>query len=471
MSKVLENSAIYSGINFLQKGINFLLIPVLTAYLTTNDYGVVAVVTVISSFLSIFYLCALNGSLNRFYYEFKGDDEKVKKLFGTVVTFVFLFSVLLSIILGFGHKLFLDPFLNEIEFYPYMVLGMISILFNPVFTIFQGTLLARQEASKYGFNSFLFFLSNLVFLLISVIILDYGAIGVLGSLSLTNIIFFIYTLTRFGKDISLGIDFSILKHSLKYSLPLIPHSIAGVSTFVIDRLIINNLLNTSTVGIYHLGSTFGGIIFIIASSVNQAFTPWFNEQVKAKTYNDIPDKARLLIISYCIMALGLSFFCKEIIHLITPLSYHESWEVVPFIAFAFVLHGAYYFFSVPLFYDITGKGNRVLPILTILAAVLNLILNFIMIPKYGIIGAAIATLISKFILVLSLGFIYNRFLDIKYHSKEMILIPLIYFSISLINFISFEMYNGLLFKICIYLLVLVLTILFYNKEIMSIKKA
>ena len=249
MSKILKNSAIYSSLNLLQKGINFLLIPVLTAYLTTHNYGVVAVVTVINSFLNVFYLCSLNASVNRFYYEFKGDDEKVKKLFGTVVTFVFSFSVFLSIILGFGHQFFLDPFLNDVEFYPYMILGMISILFNPVFAIFQYTLMVKQEASKYGLNSFLFFLSNLVFLLISVIILDYGAVGILGSLSLTNIIFFIYTLTRFGKDIVLGIDFSILKQSLKYSFPLIPHSIAGVTTSVIDRLIINNLLTTSMVGI------------------------------------------------------------------------------------------------------------------------------------------------------------------------------------------------------------------------------
>jgi O-antigen/teichoic acid export membrane protein len=471
MSKILKNSAIYSSLNLLQKGINFLLIPVLTAYLTTHNYGVVAVVTVINSFLNVFYLCSLNASVNRFYYEFKGDDEKVKKLFGTVVTFVFSFSVFLSIILGFGHQFFLDPFLNDVEFYPYMILGMISILFNPVFAIFQYTLMVKQEASKYGLNSFLFFLSNLVFLLISVIILDYGAVGILGSLSLTNIIFFIYTLTRFGKDIVLGIDFSILKQSLKYSFPLIPHSIAGVTTSVIDRLIINNLLTTSMVGIYHIGNTFGGIIFIIASSVNQAFNPWFNKQVKEGKYDDIPEKAKLLIIFYCIIALGVSFFCKEVLQGVTPVSYHEAWEVVPFISFAFVLHGSYYFFAVPLFYDISGKGNRVLPIVTIFSAILNASLNFIMIPKYGIIGAAVATLISKLVLVISLSFIYNKFLAIKYHSKEMILIPLIYFVISLITFMSFEMDNELLLKICIYLLVLFLTFLFYKKEIIAIKKA
>jgi len=145
--------------------------------------------------------------------------------------------------------------------------------------------------------------------------------------------------------------------------------------------------------------------------------------------------------------------------------------VVPFIAFAFALHGSYYFFSVPLFYDISGKGNRVLPILTIFAAGLNASLNFVFIPYYGIVGASIATLISKLVLVTTLSFIYNKFLDIKYYSKEMILIPLIYFIISLMVFASFETYNQLVIKICIYLLVMIITFLFYKKEILAVQKS
>ena len=355
-SKIIQNSGIYSVLNLLQKGINFLLVPILTIYLTTYDYGVVAVVTAINAFLNIFYLLSLNGSLNRFYYEYKDDKEKVKKLFGTIVTFVFLFSIFLSIILGLGHKYFIDPFLENVDFFPFMFLGMISILFNPVFTIFQNTLQARQEGAKFGKNSILFFITNITFLLISVTVLKLGAKGVLGSLALTNIIFFVYTISRFGKEIKLGVDIPILKQSLKYSLPLVPHSISGVTTSVIDKLFINSFLSTSLAGIYNLGSIFGGIVFLLASGVNQAFVPWFNEQIKDDKYDKIPQASKLLLVLYCIIALAVSFFGKEVVFYVTPEVYHESWRVIPFISFAFVFHSVYYFFSVPLFYDISGKG-------------------------------------------------------------------------------------------------------------------
>lgn len=468
-NKILVNSSIYSILNLFQKGINFLLVPILTSYLTTYDYGVVALVTAVCAFLNVLYLLSLNGCLNRFYYEYKEDVNKVKKLFGTVVTFVFLFSFFLTIIFLCGHSYFIDPFLDNVDFFPFMFIGMISILFNPVFTIYQNTLQARQEGKKFGKNNLLFFITNLSFVLVSVTILDLGAKGVLGSLALTNIIFFIYTLSRFGKDIIIGIDIPILKESLKYSLPLVPHSLSGVLTTIIDRLFINSMLSTSLTGIYHLGNTFGGVVFLLASGVNQAFVPWFNEKVKEGEVYGIPKIAKILVFLYCIIALGLSFFGKNIISIITPKVYHEGWKVIPYISFAFVFHSVYYFFSTPLFYNIKKKGNRVLPLFTISSAILNSILNYFLIKQYGFLGAAVATLITKFILVISLSRVYKNFVKIDYSNIIMLFIPWIYFILSLLVFLDFES-DEIVFKIIIYSLTLVATYIYLKKDLVKLWK-
>ena len=467
-SKIAINSSIYSILNLLQKGINFLLIPVLTSYLTTFDYGVVAVVTAVNAFLNVFYLLSLNGSLNRFYYEYKDDKHKVKKLFGTIVSFVFLFSILLSVLLIITHEYLIDPFLNDVSFAPYMLIGMISVLFNPIFTIFQNTLQARQEGKKFGRNNLLYFITNLVFLLISVIVFKMKAKGVLSSLALTNFIFFIYTVIYFRKDITIGIDRIILKESLRYSLPLVPHSLSGVATNIIDRLFINNYLSTSLTGVYNLGNTFGGIIFLLSSGVNQAFVPWFNEQIKFNKYSKIPIIAKLLVFFYCIIALGLSLFGKDVIVFVTPETYHQAWKVIPFIAFAFVFHSVYYFFSTPLFYDIKGKGSRVLPVFTISAALVNMVFNYFLIKKYGIVGASIATLVAKFLLVLALRSIYKKFVNIDYSNKFFLFIPWLYFIPSMLVFYEFT--NILYFKIILFFIALVITYYFLNHEIRLIKK-
>ena len=427
----------------LQKGVNFLLIPILTLFLTTKDYGIVAVIMAVNAFLNVFYLLGLDGSLNRFYYEYKNDNLFLKKLFGTVITFVFCNSFIISLILFFCRKWLLVPFLADVEFYPYMGLGLISVIFNPCFTIYQNSLQARQEGVKYGKNNLMFFLVNITLLLLSVIVFGMGAEGVLGALAITNITFFIYTLFQFKRDLTFGIDYTILKKVLKYSAPLIPHNISGVTTNMIDRILINKLLSTSMVGIYSVGNNFGNIVFLVVSGIGQAFTPWFNERVKKNEIHEVSSISKLLLIIFCVIALCLSFFGEEVIYLITPIAYHESWRVIPLIAFAFVFHGVYYFFAAPLFYDIEGKGNRIIPLVTILTALTNIGLNYIFIPLYGIVGAALATLISKFILALSLSFVYKKFVNIEYPLIFLLLTPITFLSISLISFI--EMENALYF--------------------------
>ena len=467
-NKIILNSGIYSLLSLLQKGVNFFMVPVLTVYLTTFDYGIVAVVTAINLFLNKLYLLSLDGSINRFYYEYENDKEKIKRLFGTIVTFVLAVSTIFSVIIFLGHKYFIDPFLSDVDFYPYMLLGMVSVFFNPIFTIYQNTLQAQQNGKKYGKQNMMFFIVNICLLLIGVVVLDMGAKGLLGALALTNIIFFMYTLTRFGKEIKFGIDRHLLKESLTYSLPLIPHSISGIATNTIDRLFVNSFLSTASAGIYALGNTFGGIIFLIASGVNQAFVPWFNEQVKSGNNYKIPAIAKLLVLIYSIIALGISYFGKEVIAYVTPNAYHEAWKVIPFISFAFVFHSLYYFFSTPLFYNIKKKGSRVLPIFTVSAAVINITLNYILIVRYGMIGVAIATLITKVLLILALSRIYKKYVLINYPNAIMILLPIVYFGISMISFYKFGN-NELIYKIIIYILVLFLTSLFFGKEIRVIK--
>lgn len=455
----------------LQKGINFLLLPILTLYLSTFDYGVIAVVMAINAFLNTFYVLGLNGSLNRFYYEYKNDKILLKKLFGTIITFVVCNSLIMTCILVFARKWLLFPFLANVDFYPFMLLGLISVLFNPCFTIYQNTLQASQNGTKYGKNNLMFFIVNISLLLISVVLFDMGAKGLLGSLAITNIIFFVYTLLQFKNSLTFGIDWHILKKTLRYSTPLIPHTLSGVVTNMIDRILINKFLTTSLVGIYSVGNNFGNVVFLVASGVNQAFVPWFNERIKSNELNKIPKVANILTVIYSIIALSLSFFGKEIIIFITPKTYHDSWIVIPLIAFAFVFHGIYYFFAGVLFYDIAGKGNRVIPFVTISTAIINISLNLFAIPKYGILGAAAATLLSKVILTVSLSFVYKRFIKVDYSSTFLLIIPSLFFLISLITYLPSE--NDLQFlilKFCILILAVIACCIFVRNDIKSIIK-
>ena len=470
MSKksLVQNSAIYSSITLLQKGINFLLIPVLTIYLSTYDYGVIALIMSINAFLNVFCLLGMSGTLNRFYYEYRPNSPEVKRLFGTIISFVLVNSFFMSFLILIFKDLILGPFLEEVPFYPYMLLGLISVALNPCYTIYQSSLQARQEGVRFGKNNTAFFLVNLSLLLVAVLVFDMGAEGVLGALAITNILFFSFTLLKFSKELVFGFDRTLLRRAFRYGLPVVPHTLSGVATMFIDRILINKLLNTSLVGIYSVGNNFGGIVFLLASGISKAFLPWFNEKFKKNNKKDIIKAAKYLILLYSVVALGLSFFGKEIVVLITPQVYHKSWEVIPLIAFAFVYHGVYHFFAVTLFYDIKGRGNRIVPVATVSVALLNITLNFVMIPIFGIFGAALATLLSKTILVVSMSFFYNRFVDLTYPIKYMLFVPALFFLISLISYSSFLGSHQILFKVILFALILGVIFQYAKKDLKGV---
>src|SRR5690606_2615851 len=154
---------------------------------------------------------------------------------------------------------------------------------------------------------------------------------------------------------------------------------------------------------------------------------------------------------------------------LTPIEYHEAWKVIPFICFAFVFHGVYYFFIAPLFYDLEGRGNRIIPFITISTAILNIALNYFFIPLYGIIGAGISIFISKVILSISISFIYKGFVNINYPITFMFLVPSLFFIISLGVFLpGIEFATFFMLKMILYLAILLVSIFAFRKETLII---
>ena len=102
--KLLKNSSIYTLVMVLQKGIGFFMLPLYTAYLTPTDYGIQAVVTSVSSFLSVFVTLGLDAAAQRFYYKYKAGEIEIKKIYGPVAVAILLNAVLIGVLFITGHK-------------------------------------------------------------------------------------------------------------------------------------------------------------------------------------------------------------------------------------------------------------------------------------------------------------------------------------------------------------------------------
>lgn len=429
--KILQNSAIYTVIMVLQKGISFFLMPLYTAFLSPADYGVLGVVTSITSLLSVFITLGLQAAATRFYYKNNKDEEYSKKVFGNVAVVILANSLLWGSVFIGGHKWIVDPIVGEIDYFPYVFVGILNIIVTPMYLLYQNYLQARQDAAHYGINSLSCFILQVFLTVLSLTVFDLGVLGVLISQLITSIVFFIYVVIVFLKKQILKLERSILKDCFKYSLPLLPHNLANWSNGTLDKLLVNGIRSQSDAGMYNVGQQYGSMMAFVANAINQAYVPWFYEKVNEgkQGLKRITQTADASICLISLIAIAMSLFAEEIFSImISNPAYDGVWRIVPCIVFAYVFQAIYFFFVNVLFL----KDTQVIFTITITAVAVNIGLNLLLIPELGFVGGAIACILTYFaksIVALIISSIKNK--EIRFHWFLMYIIAFIALAISL----------------------------------------
>lgn len=428
---LIKNSFLYSFVALLQKAFSFLLLPLYTIFLLPSDYGIIAVVTSFISILSLFFSLSLHGAVSRFYYEYNSDEDK-KTFIGTLTVFTLILSTILGfLIISFGEVIF-KPILKNIAFYPYVILGVASCIFTPVYQLYQTFLQVRYEAKKFSINGLVYFFTNTGLCLFLVVALKLKADGVLLAQAITSLIFFVFALLSIKRYAKVKIDFEMLKKALRYSIPLVPHSLSGWIMSFLDRIFVNGIINTTSAGLFSVGSQLASVVGIANYGVTQAYSPWLMELLsKDSSASNLIQYKRFSLLGMAllnIIALGLSLFSPFLIHLIFPRQYQQAYIVVPLIAFGSVFNGLYTFNIGGVFY----KKSYLVPIVTFTASIVSMLLNIILIKKYGFFGASVANLVANIVSAIIAIFIGKKTLDLHLPHAEHFAITIAALLLSLI---------------------------------------
>lgn len=463
--KIFTNSVLYSLSSFLQKGIGFLLLPVYTYYLTPEDYGVLNIVTTIVAFLSQLFLMSLHGAASRFHF----NSEKVEyraKVWGTILMLVLANSLFWGVLVMVFNSYLISPIAKGIEFYPLFFFSILGTMFSPLYLFYQQWLRNLQNGIRYTINAITYFILQVVLNLFGLIVLNLGVLSpVLASLSV-SVVFFIIAFCRFVPHVNLKIDKKIAKDAVKYSLPLVPHNIAGYWSMTIDRIILNSIMNASSVGLYSVGSQFGMVVGEIAMSINKAFSPWCYDKMSKSNqdgYERMYIFADMSILFLCLGAMIVSIFSPEVVSLMASSSFSMAWMPVVFICYGKVAQGLYFFFCQPLFYSHT----KYIMFVSLSALIANVVCNIIFIPLFGIIGTGIALFISNMTISV-MALILSKFLEpqIRYHYRRMLLLCVGFLLVASSVFFFQDFFDSfilrLFFKI-VYVGVVTLIMLLLNK--------
>lgn len=420
--KLLKNSFIYTVSNMILKAFNFFLIPLYTNYLTTEDYGIVSIANGFSSTLIYLITLSLSSAVFRFYADIKNDKEKVERYFGTIVTFCFITNFIFLLLAFLLKDATSKIFFTSIDFFPIVMLALINTSGISLYNMYQDILKSAQFAKKSACTSIIYFLVQLAMCIIFVVFMKKGASGALLAYTVTQIAFVLWSLRDLKKMhmFRVCLDIDILKESLRYSIPFIPHNISTQIAQYISKLFIGSSQSLSTAGLYNLALQFGMTADTIQSSVNSAFQPWFFEQLNDENNSmkeHILSIASLLTWAFCFIFILIGFFSKEAIYIMARRSYYMAWKVVPLIVANFMIKIPYYFYVSVLYYY--KQASKKVFSITVSASLLNILLSYIFIPVLGMYGSVIADILSMIVRVLLIVVTAHKYGNISFGLKAM----------------------------------------------------
>lgn len=388
----LRNSLLFVIASFITKTISFLSMPVFTRLMSASEYGEVSNFFLWGQLLSTFICFQLSSSLvsakvNRGEHRFDSYMAGIIRVCSVsagcffIVFLVFRTSIcrIAEIKSDYFVLLYIYAFnLCLVNMYSgYCVAAgkpKEKVLFSVVYSVFI-----------VGFGLFFTWKSNS------------KSLGRIIGNTIVCVAFILYVLIYFYKKPMDGrIEWSRdVKFGLKFGLPLIPHLIANYINGNIDRIFIIKELGNSQQGIYSVAYSLGIVVLAFADACADAWNPWYYKKTKAKSAAEINKYFLLYTVTMSMVFISLMMSAPELMRMMSSKEYWSGAACVNYIAFGIFFLFLYRF---PLSYEqLYGNTNYVAPA-TITAALLNILLNRMLIPVFGIEGAAFATAVSYFLL-------------------------------------------------------------------------
>ena len=480
-NKVIFNSVIYSCSGILLKCFSFFLLPLYTAYLSAEDYGITSVATSFIGTMSFIVAFSLFAAIKRFYVDFKDDPEVLKRFYGTISSFVFISAIAFGGIAFLCQDLLSKHVFSGVDFYPIILICVVSLAFECQHMIFDGIMRSQQKALKASVSSIAYFLITVIFNVIFVVMLQMGAIG---SLLATLIAYFLYTgyfviEMLLQKTICFCLDWHLLKGALKYSLPIMPHNLSTHIANLFSKVLIGGVASLASLGVYTVAAQFGTIADTVQTYIDQAYGPWLFEKLHAKETGykkDIRKISNLLSSVVGLLHLGIALFAQDYILLLVDKAYVNAWSFVPWIVLVFSVKTMYYFYVEILFYY--KKASRLLFIATLSGSLLNIVLAYLLIPAWSVYGSIAADAIAMAIRVTIIVVVSKRYEDIGLRVRDFLfnfLMVAIFIvgglSLSIFKFKNTFSLLNFFFKIGVVFLYIAVVFLWYKKDIIPLVKS
>lgn len=390
--RVLFNAGLYGLTTMLQAAVGFFLLPLYTAYLTPTDYGITGLVTSFTGMVSLFVTLSLDAAVQRFYFDYRDRPSELREFWGSVVIFVTASGFTVGIALFLLRDVISGQLISDVDFYPYVALGVLTMVVSPAYNMYQAMLRTTQQAMKSSVLASSFFLLTVGITVTLVVGGNLGATGVLVASFATAAIFFLLSIYKMLRNNLIVLKFrpKLLASALVYSLPLIPHLMSTMIAQFVAKLLLNNFGSTADLGLFNVGSQFLILVTSVQMAVNTAYVPWFYGQMSdgREGHGAVIRLADYLLKANLIGSLFLALFSQEIVGIMTAPAFADAWRVIPVLTIAHQIGGIYLFYVNTLFYN--KQGTKFIFLVSVSGSLVGICLNVLLVRDLGIMAPALA---------------------------------------------------------------------------------
>lgn len=447
IKNLARHSSVYTFSTFIQRALGLVMLPIYTdtQYISKMEYGDLALVYTFVAFMTIIYLYGMDAALLRYF--FLGDYSR-KEVYKAGFYGVFANSLLISGLLFLGADSVAFVILGDASYASFIKLAAVIMFLDGLGNLPYLILRAEEKSITYSAFRVGRFVIEVGLNILFVIVLRYGVIGILYANVLASLLNLLALLPYQSKYLSGPFRKDSFITLLKFGLPMIPNGIAYLTVEMSDKYLMRFLLGKETLALYAANYRFGALLLLVVIAFRTAWQPFF---LKIAKEDQNPQAIYSRVLTYFTLAGAFvvvigSYFAEFVIRFplsatktVMGASYWSGVSIIPIILTAYLFYGLYVNFTVGVYIQ---KKTKLMIVFTGLAALVNVASNLYLMPHYGIMGAAVATLLSYMTMAAAIWIANRRIYPVPYEYGRIAMI-LVYLAGMLFLLYYFDLSFGM----------------------------
>lgn len=413
--RLARGSSVYGFTTLGLRALGFALLGVYSRYFSPRDYGIVSLTETIGVVVGIVASLALESGSRRLYFQYAGDEARLRSYLGTVLRLAACASaaaLALSCLIGPPLASRLAPH-GGIRFFPYLALPIFTAIASQLLLCRLAIYQCQERLAAYTGFIALQSLCTTVFTFALVVWTRHGAVGLLAARALGAAVSLVVALGFSAPYLRAHPNWAAVRETLRISLPLVPHGLLAVGLVSIDRFILQHYRPLSEVGLYALAYNIGLIMTLVTGSLVRAWTPLFFSLLQSdgegrRSAGEIFDE--LVVLLLLIASAGV-LLAPLSVRLLFNSHYWPAARLAPIILGAYLCHALFVLFQVAV---VQSRRTARVALVSGSALIANVGLNLLWIPAHGMVGAAYATLAAYALELLLIAILAHHVLPLPH---------------------------------------------------------